>query len=150
MKKSKKKPAKAKKKPVKKANSKKSTPVKAKKKSAKKSAPVAKKKTARTATAVLKNKSVKKVIAKKPITKAIDKKLTAKKPSPKVKSTPRPQLNMDFDTVQAPETVTSLPEDGPFMDSLGEDLMNEAIEDTEDNMERDADDEIQGEDKNDN
>ena len=118
-----KKKASARKKSSKKANSKKAVPVK--------------KKAAKKVTA--KKKDVKKVIAKKPIKKPV-----AKKSSPKPKREPRPQLAMDFETVKAPEILSPLP-DSPFMDGLGENLLNEAIQDTEDNMERDADIDIQKE-----
>ena len=142
-----KKPAKAKKKPAQKAANKKLVPVK--KKSAKKSAPTVKKKTtkkspplkAKKKAAPIK-KAVKKVVPKKkPMKKTKGNKPIAKK----TKREPLPQLALNFD---APETVkikTDLPEDGPFMDGLDENIMNEAIEDTEDNMERDADEEIQKE-----
>ena len=140
----KRKPAKKTSKAKTKKSAKKTTPVKAKKKSAKKATPTkAKMKIASEAKTVAKKRTVKKVVKKAvkkvsaPNKKVVVKKPIAKKPTPKLKREPRPQLAMNF---EAPETVkvkTDLPEDGPFMDGLGENLMNEAIEDTEDNMERD-------------
>ena len=94
--------AKAKKKSAKKATSKKDAPIK--KKTAKKSAPISKKKSAKKTAPAAKSKSAKKttpvkskkkVIAKKPIKKPV-----AKKPAPKVKREPRPQLSIPFEAVE--------------------------------------------------
>ena len=115
---------KIKKKDLKKAKSVKNTvavkakPVKAKKKTAKK--------------AIARKAAPKKAHAKRPATK--------KKPLATVKRTPRPQLSLDFETV---EVITELPMDGPFIEEvkglLAEELLGEGLEDGE-NSEKDGED----------